>query len=150
MVNVRIPGQPLVILHQVQASDAGRIIHDASGGNITPDLVYSKIEEWDHITGSIRYGHGYPEVPAWNEVPFFKGQKKIVLRNCGIINPDDVKTVHATDQIVLWTGNAGAVEVSFNGQRVPLEGGPNTEGVLVFNAHGVVIPRPAVTNQEPQ
>src|SRR5215472_14777166 len=91
MVNVRIPGQPLVILHQVQASDAGRIIHDASAGNITPDLVYCKIEEWDHISGSIRHGHGYPEVPVWNEVPFFKGQKKIVLRNCGIINPDDVE-----------------------------------------------------------
>ena len=58
---------------------------------ITPDLVYCKIEEWDHITGSIRYGHGYPEVPAWNEVPFFKGQKKIVLRNCGLINPDDIE-----------------------------------------------------------
>ena len=62
----------------------------------------------------------------------------------GIISPNDVKTVHATDQIVLWTGNAGAVEISFNGQRVPLEGGPNSEGVLVFNSRGVVIPRPAV------
>ena len=82
---------------------------------------------------------------AWVSI---KSDGKFTVR--GIINPDDVKTVHATDQIVLWTGNAGAVEVSFNGQRVPLEGGPNTEGVLVFNAHGVVIPRPAVTNQEPQ
>ena len=75
----------------MQANDAGRIIHDISGGNITPELVYCKIEEWDHITGSIRYGHGYPEVPAWNEIPFFKGQKKIVLRNCGLINPDDIE-----------------------------------------------------------
>ena len=32
-----------------------------------------------------------PEVPLWNEVPFFKGQKKIVLRNCGLINPDDIE-----------------------------------------------------------
>jgi cytoskeletal protein RodZ len=82
---------------------------------------------------------------AWVAI---KSDGKFTVR--GIINPDDVKTVHATDRIVLWTGNAGAVEVSFNGQRVPLEGGPNTEGVLVFNAHGVVIPRPTVTNQEPQ
>src|SRR5271157_1053022 len=91
LVNLRIPGQPLVLLHQVQASEAGRIFYDVSVVNITPDLVYCKIEEWDHVTGSIRYGHGYPEVPAWNEVPFFKGQKKIVLRNCGIINPDDIE-----------------------------------------------------------
>src|SRR5271165_6737113 len=91
LVNLHVPGQPMLILHQVQAGDAGRIIHDISTGQITPDLVYCKVEEWDHITGSIRYGHGYPEVPTWNEVPFFKGQKKIVLRNCGLINPDDVE-----------------------------------------------------------
>jgi Domain of unknown function (DUF4115) len=67
----------------------------------------------------------------------------------GIIGPPDVKVIRATDQIVFWTGNSGAVEVSFNGQRVPLVGGPNSEGVLVFNSHGVVIPKPAVPKQEP-
>jgi NADH-quinone oxidoreductase subunit F len=91
LVNVRLPGSPLVILRRVQTNDVTRILHDLSSGNITPDHVYCKIEEWDHITGHIRYGQGYPEVPSWNEVPFFKGQKKIVLRNCGLINPDDVE-----------------------------------------------------------
>ena len=56
-----------------------------------PDLIYCKIEEWDHITAHLRYGQGYPEIPSWNEVPFFKGQKKIVLRNCGLINPEDIE-----------------------------------------------------------
>ena len=76
---------------------------------------------------------------AWVSI---KSDGKYTVR--GIISPNDVKTVHATDQIILWTGNAGAVEISFNGQRVPLEGGPNSEGVLVFNSRGVVIPRPTV------
>src|SRR5437762_3991567 len=91
MVGVRLPGDPLVILQRVQANDAGRILHDLSTLNITPDLVCCKIEEWDHITGHVRYGAGYPEVPLWNDIPFFKGQKKIVLRNCGLINPDDIE-----------------------------------------------------------
>ncbi len=91
LVNVHVPGQPLLMLHHVQANDARRIVHDVSTATITPDLVFCKIEEWDHITGSIRYGHGYPELPLWSDVPFFKGQKKIVLRNCGLINPDDVE-----------------------------------------------------------
>ncbi len=92
LVNVHIPGSPLIILQRIQANDAGRIVHDISAGTIgSQELAYCKIEEWDHITGSIKYGHGYPEVPLWNEVPFFKGQKKIVLRNCGLINPDDVE-----------------------------------------------------------
>ena len=91
LVSVRLPGNPLVILKKVQANDAGRLLHDVSKGNLTPDLIYCKIEEWDHITAHVRYGQGYPEVPSWNEVTFFKGQKKIVLRNCGIINPDDIE-----------------------------------------------------------
>ncbi len=91
LVSVRIPGSPLLILRQVQANDAGRILHDVSAGNVPPDLIFCKIEEWDHITGYVRYGQGYPEVRSWNEVPFFKGQKKIVLRNCGLINPDDIE-----------------------------------------------------------
>jgi NADH-quinone oxidoreductase subunit F len=91
LVTVRLPGQPMVVLHRAQANDAGRILHDAATGKITPDLIYCKIEEWDHVTGYLKYGHGYPEIPRWNEVPFFKGQKKIVLRNCGFINPDDIE-----------------------------------------------------------
>jgi len=91
LVSVRLPGNPLVMLRKVQANDAARLLHDIAKGNLTPDLIYCKIEEWDHITGHLRYGQGYPEVPSWNEVTFFKGQKKIVLRNCGIINPDDIE-----------------------------------------------------------
>ena len=72
---------------------------------------------------------------------------KITVR--GIINPPDVKTVRATKQVVFRTGNAGAVEVSFNGQHITLAGGPNAEGVLVFNEHGVVIPPPAGTTSQP-
>ena len=75
---------------------------------------------------------------AWVSI---KTDGKITVR--GIINPPDVKTVRATDQVVFYTGNAGAVEISFNGQLIPLPGGPNSEGVLVFNSHGVVIPKPA-------
>jgi cytoskeleton protein RodZ len=81
---------------------------------------------------------------AWVSI---KSDGKIAVR--GIIAPPDVKTVRATDQIVFWTGNAGAVEISFNGQPVALEGGPNTAGTLVFNAHGAVNPKPAAVAREP-
>ena len=91
LANVRLPGFPLVILHRVQANDVQRMLNDVANGNLPPDLIYCKVEEWDHITASIKYGRGYPEIPLWNDVPFFKGQKKIVLRNCGFINPDDIE-----------------------------------------------------------
>jgi cytoskeleton protein RodZ len=75
---------------------------------------------------------------AWVSI---KSDGKFEVR--GIIRSPDVKTVHASDEVVVWTGNAGAVEISFNGQPVPLAGGPNQEGVLVFNSRGVVASKPA-------
>jgi len=68
-----------------------------------------------------------PKDRAWVSI---KSDGKFVVR--GIIKPPDVKTIRATSQVVFWTGNAGAVEVSFNGKSVPLTGGENEERVLVF------------------
>ena len=91
LVNVRIPGRPLVILRRVQASDVPRILDDLAAGSITEGLALCKIEEWDHLTSHILYGQGYPNIPSWQSIPFFKPQKKIVLRNCGLISPDDIE-----------------------------------------------------------
>jgi NADH-quinone oxidoreductase subunit F len=91
LVNVRIPGRPLVILRRVQASDVPRILDDLAAGSITDGLALCKIEEWDHLTAHILYGQGYPNIPSWQSIPFFKPQKKIVLRNCGLISPDDIE-----------------------------------------------------------
>ena len=91
LVNVRLPGAPLVMLRRVRANDAARILESLSNHGMPADLIYCKIEEWDHITGHVKFGQDYPEVPQWNAIPFFKGQKKIVLRNCGLINPEDIE-----------------------------------------------------------
>ncbi len=91
LVNVWIPGKPLVILRRVQHNDVERILDDVAEGKATEDLALCKIEEWDHITAHIKYGSGYPDLAQWKDVPFFKGQKKIVLRNCGLISPDDIE-----------------------------------------------------------
>ena len=91
LVNVRLPGRPLVLLHRVQTNYVDEILDTVMMGNIPTDMALCKIEDWDHITAQIKYGTGYGSIPSWQEVPFFKGQKKIVLRNCGLINPDDVE-----------------------------------------------------------
>ncbi|MFZ0315123.1 MAG: RodZ domain-containing protein [Candidatus Korobacteraceae bacterium] len=82
-----------------------------------------------------------PKDSAWVSV---KSDGSYVVR--GIIRPPDVKTIHASSQVVFYTGNAGAVEVSFNGKNVPLTGGPNAEQVLVFDSRGVV---PAARSKPP-
>jgi len=74
-----------------------------------------------------------PKDAAWVSI---KSDGKYVVR--GIIRPPDVKIVHASSQVVFFTGNAGAVEVAFNGKNVPLAGGPNEEQVLVFDSRGLL------------
>ncbi len=128
LVSVRLPGAPLVILRRVQANDAPRILHDVVNGSLSPDLILCKIEDWDHITGNVRYGQGYPEVPSWREVPFFKGQKKIVLRNCGIINPDDIEEYIAVGGYqalykVLIDGNPASVIEQVKASKLRGRGG---------------------------
>ncbi|HEY1340847.1 MAG TPA: FAD-dependent oxidoreductase [Bryobacteraceae bacterium] len=91
LVNVRLPGMPLVILQRVQASDVPRILDDVMQGDVPADLALCKIENWDHVTAHVHYGSGFPDIPSWQEVPFFKPQKKLVLRNCGLISPDDIE-----------------------------------------------------------
>jgi NADH-quinone oxidoreductase subunit F len=91
LVNVSIPGQPLVILHQVQTDHVNAILDSLAAKTVPERLALCKIEDWDHITAQMHFGAGYPNIPLWNEVPFFRGQKKIVLRNCGLINPDDIE-----------------------------------------------------------
>jgi NADH-quinone oxidoreductase subunit F len=91
LVNVRLPGKPLVILRRVEAGDVPRILDDMAQGQVPEDLALCKVESWDHMTAHIEYGEGFPKIPSWQEVPFFKPQKKIVLRNCGLISPDDIE-----------------------------------------------------------
>jgi NADH-quinone oxidoreductase subunit F len=91
LVSVRMPGSPLLMMRRVHANDAGRILESLSTKAMPTDLIFCKIEEWDHVTSHVKYGQGYPEVAPWHAIPFFKGQKKIVLRDCGLINPEDVE-----------------------------------------------------------
>ena len=91
LVNVWLPGQPL--RHAPSRPDRPRRPDPrwTDGTRRPRSLVLCKIEQWDHVTAQIDYGRGHAAVPPWDEVPFFKGQKKIVLRNCGLINPDDIE-----------------------------------------------------------
>ena len=91
LVNLRLPGQPLVILHRVRVNNVDRILDDLAAKTVPAELALCRIEDWNHLTSQIQYGSGFPDIPLWNEVPFFRGQKKIVLRNAGLINPDDIE-----------------------------------------------------------
>jgi cytoskeleton protein RodZ len=74
-----------------------------------------------------------PKDRAWVSV---KSDGKFVVR--GIIRPPDVKTIRANSEVIFYTGNAGQVEVAFNGKNVPLNSGANEQQTLVFDSRGVL------------
>ncbi|MDR3793484.1 MAG: NADH-ubiquinone oxidoreductase-F iron-sulfur binding region domain-containing protein [Terracidiphilus sp.] len=91
LVGLRLPGKPLVLLHRVQSGDAMRILEHIAAQTVPEDLAYCRIDEWDHLTGRIVYGKGFEQIQRWDAVPFFHGQKKVVLRNCGLIDPAHIE-----------------------------------------------------------
>ena len=92
LVNVWIPGQPL--RHAAPRADRPRRPDprrtDRTERPREPRAVQDRAVGPHHRADRLR-PRTTPTVPAWDEVPFFKGQKKIVLRNCGLINPDDIE-----------------------------------------------------------
>ena len=91
LVNIHLPGFPLIVLGRVRPQDAIAIVQSIAAGQPPLDKAICRIDEWDHLTGHVRYGRGLADLPHWDEMAFFKGQKKIVLRNCGLINPEDIE-----------------------------------------------------------
>lgn len=128
LVNVWIPGKPLVILQKIRPDDAAAILDHVAAGSVPAELALCRIEEWDHITAHLKFGAGFETIPLWNEVPFFRGQKKIVLRNCGLINPDDIEEFLAVGGYqalykVLIDNNPAAVIEAIQAARLRGRGG---------------------------
>lgn len=91
LVSVAVPDKPMVILHSVRPEDADEIAEALAYARIPERKALCKIESWDHLTSEVTFGTGLPSVPSWDAIPFFRGQKKIVLRNSGLINPEDIE-----------------------------------------------------------
>ncbi len=88
------PGKPLLMFTEVKSSRAPKLVaalaDDAAFDKLAKTAV-AKIEAWDFRTSSIEFGKGYNFLPSWNELSFFKGQEKIVLRDCGLIDPESLE-----------------------------------------------------------
>ena len=87
------PGKPLLMFSDVTPPKALTIFksldNDEQYGKVAK-LAEARIETWDFRTNTLNFGSDYRFVPTWKELSFFKGQEKLVLRNCGLIDPEDI------------------------------------------------------------
>ena len=91
MVTITHPGKPLVLLHRVHEDDTDEILRTVAAGSVPFDKALCRVEAWDHLMGhTVNYGKGFEEIPRYDEIPFFGRQHKVILRDTGLINPEDI------------------------------------------------------------
>lgn len=87
LVDIKMPGQPRV-----------------SYSNVTPKLLTNILKS--HIMEGVPFakaaiGHfgtnTFHDIPPFYELPMLKQQVRVVLRNCGLIDPEDIDQYLATD-----------------------------------------------------
>jgi NADH-quinone oxidoreductase subunit F len=124
LISVSIPGKALVLLHKVSVQDAGAIISHVLQDTVPEDLVLCTISDWDHITGTLTYGDRFNSFPDYHDIRFFKHQTKVILRDCGFINPEDIDEyiavggyTAAASVLTRWDPDAVIKEVKNSGLR---------------------------------
>jgi NADH-quinone oxidoreductase subunit F len=94
LVMLYVPGKPVLLFSRFTVKQCAEVLKAATDPQALDKLATkarAKIETWDFVTSKASFGRGFPATPQWDEIPFFKGQKKVVLRDCGLIDPESIK-----------------------------------------------------------
>jgi len=87
LMDVQMPGRPRISYSNVQAKDVASILDGFFEGGEIPSR---------HLAG--HFGDGEVDgIPRFFDLPMLKPQVRIVLRNCGLIDPDDLDHYLARD-----------------------------------------------------
>ncbi len=98
VVDIFEAGKPRVFYQEVTPEKAIRLLHEWMEDKVVKDYLFFKMEReewivenkfWDYIIEHIP--QGLNGVYLYNQIPFYKKQLKIALRNCGFINPDQIE-----------------------------------------------------------
>lgn len=93
-VTLSLPGRPLLLFPDFKPKDVPFVLSNLESEKGIKKLAGkagARIEDWDFLTARWEFGRGFESLPRWNELPFFHGQKKIVLRHCGFIDPESIE-----------------------------------------------------------
>jgi len=79
--------------------------------NLNPKIIPKLLEDIlkkNNLRGDLALGiigeKAYSSIPSIYDHPMLKPQVRIVLRNCGIINPTDIDQIDNTNQLVRFNG----------------------------------------------
>jgi NADH:ubiquinone oxidoreductase subunit F (NADH-binding)/(2Fe-2S) ferredoxin/NAD-dependent dihydropyrimidine dehydrogenase PreA subunit len=84
LVEVRTPGRPAVLYGGVAGKNIGRLIEALAAGKALPEMAVCRY-------GDGRLSDAMDKIPDIAATPFYGRQVKVVLGNCGIINPESIE-----------------------------------------------------------
>jgi NADH:ubiquinone oxidoreductase subunit F (NADH-binding)/Pyruvate/2-oxoacid:ferredoxin oxidoreductase delta subunit/(2Fe-2S) ferredoxin len=93
LVDLRVPGGPRVTYANMTPKKMWDLLEAyAAKGDLKPDMALCRFDAEEHVaTGtSHRYApssNGISKTPAWADIDFNRHQQRVILRNCGSINP---------------------------------------------------------------
>ena len=94
LVDIFIPGKPRLTYSEMTAKKAGIMIEALKDETIPEQDILCRYDKEILLDDGFKdYGVSSDEAvidktPEYSELPFFRKQKKIALRNCGLINPE--------------------------------------------------------------
>ncbi len=96
IVDVQLPGKARVYFRQVTQDKITRLMDEIQAGRLPADMILGQMSE----PGV----ESWPGVPEMRENPFFSKQTRLVLRNCGLVDP------HSLEEYTARGGYAGLVK----------------------------------------
>jgi NADH:ubiquinone oxidoreductase subunit F (NADH-binding)/(2Fe-2S) ferredoxin len=95
LVTVLKPGRPKMVYSNISAEKVDEFLTSVLNGDESPHVLCRIDEEELIVEGKSKKlslnGSKAASITPYNEVPFFRKQKRIVLRNCGFIDSNDIE-----------------------------------------------------------
>lgn len=95
MVDVRLPGRGRVLYTHVTRPQARNLVDRLAQGTLPVDRAWAVVDDEEIIVEQRSEHFSRPAewawLPALSEQPFFASQTKVILRNCGVIDPTSLE-----------------------------------------------------------
>jgi len=111
LVSVQRPGEPKLIYSKVSVDTVETFLAAVLNGEDIPERILCRMDSEEIIVEDSQKIHcengnkKNASVPTYGEIPFFRQQKRIVLRNCGFMDSDHI------DEYIARGGYAALVKV---------------------------------------
>ena len=92
LVDLMLPGGPRISYANMTAKRIRELLESYAGENdVKPKWALCRFAHEDHVAVGQRHEYpppnGFGVVPQWTELDFFRRQERVILRNCGSIDP---------------------------------------------------------------